>query len=85
MKNKLSIQISAFLLTFLAFGGTLVVSGQEVDFSKWEQIKPRNIGPAGMSGRVTAIDVDLTDRDRCLLYTSPSPRDLSTSRMPSSA
>ena len=28
----------------------------------------------------------LTDRvDICLLYTSPSPRDLSTSRMPSSA
>ena len=25
------------------------------------------------------------DRDCCLLYTSPSPRDLSTSRMPSSA
>ena len=25
------------------------------------------------------------DRDPCLLYTSPSPRDLSTSRMPSSA
>ena len=24
------------------------------------------------------------DRDICLLYTSPSPRDLSTSRMPSS-
>ena len=23
--------------------------------------------------------------ERCLLYTSPSPRDLSTSRMPSSA
>ena len=27
----------------------------------------------------------LADRDSCLLYTSPSPRDLSTSRMPSSA
>ena len=25
------------------------------------------------------------DMDTCLLYTSPSPRDLSTSRMPSSA
>ena len=25
------------------------------------------------------------DADCCLLYTSPSPRDLSTSRMPSSA
>ena len=28
---------------------------------------------------------DLADRMICLLYTSPSPRDLSTSRMPSSA
>ena len=27
----------------------------------------------------------LSDRVGCLLYTSPSPRDLSTSRMPSSA
>ena len=30
-------------------------------------------------------DTDLADRYGCLLYTSPSPRDLSTSRMPSSA
>ena len=29
--------------------------------------------------------VDLTVVGPCLLYTSPSPRDLSTSRMPSSA
>ena len=28
---------------------------------------------------------ELTRRWNCLLYTSPSPRDLSTSRMPSSA
>ena len=28
---------------------------------------------------------DMVDDDVCLLYTSPSPRDLSTSRMPSSA
>ena len=27
----------------------------------------------------------LKDKGSCLLYTSPSPRDLSTSRMPSSA
>ena len=34
------------------------------------------------------VDRYFTDRERlpvCLLYTSPSPRDLSTSRMPSSA
>ena len=30
----------------------------------------------------SSIEIDL---DNCLLYTSPSPRDLSTSRMPSSA
>ena len=28
---------------------------------------------------------NVTGTDTCLLYTSPSPRDLSTSRMPSSA
>ena len=31
------------------------------------------------------IDDKVTLDDTCLLYTSPSPRDLSTSRMPSSA
>ena len=30
-------------------------------------------------------DAPLTNAGTCLLYTSPSPRDLSTSRMPSSA
>ena len=33
----------------------------------------------------TSEDCILIDVDTCLLYTSPSPRDLSTSRMPSSA
>ena len=31
------------------------------------------------------LDLDLENLPVCLLYTSPSPRDLSTSRMPSSA
>ena len=29
--------------------------------------------------------LEILDNNNCLLYTSPSPRDLSTSRMPSSA
>lgn len=33
------------------------VFGQTLDLSKLETMKPREIGPAGMSGRVTAIDV----------------------------
>ena len=53
-----------------SFGG--VVATNQLDF----EIKPGEIhaiiGPNG-AGKT------------CLLYTSPSPRDLSTSRMPSSA
>ena len=41
-------------------------------------------------GAIKMIDLGVYDLEkkeyvRCLLYTSPSPRDLSTSRMPSSA
>ena len=51
------------------------------------------LGPNG-AGKTTTLEMieGLTDIDGgfayvkgCLLYTSPSPRDLSTSRMPSSA
>jgi len=34
------------------------------------------------AGKSRAFEIKIKD---CLLYTSPSPRDLSTSRMPSSA
>ncbi|MFQ5445795.1 MAG: WD40/YVTN/BNR-like repeat-containing protein [Saprospiraceae bacterium] len=34
---------------------------QQIDVKKLEGMKPRNIGPAGMSGRVTAIDVVLSN------------------------
>ena len=36
---------------------------------------------------IRGVDIDWNDGGAyaCLLYTSPSPRDLSTSRMPSSA
>ena len=35
--------------------------------------------------RFDGVDVPVAAVNVCLLYTSPSPRDLSTSRMPSSA
>ena len=37
------------------------------------------------TGRLSKYIIDLGLPYTCLLYTSPSPRDLSTSRMPSSA
>ena len=54
MKN-ITILILA-LTPFLCFG-------QEIDFEKFEALRFRNIGPAGMSGRITAIDVNLRDKD----------------------
>eukprot|EP00829_Urostomides_striatus_P010112 TRINITY_DN230_c0_g1_i7.p1 TRINITY_DN230_c0_g1~~TRINITY_DN230_c0_g1_i7.p1 ORF type:complete len:268 (-),score=81.69 TRINITY_DN230_c0_g1_i7:16-819(-) len=38
-----------------------------------------------MTRETNQIREDITKSESCLLYTSPSPRDLSTSRMPSSA
>ena len=44
----------------------------------------RNWGRWGNDDQMGAMNM-ITPEKRCLLYTSPSPRDLSTSRMPSSA
>ena len=38
-----------------------------------------------MLGDIVFVEVPEQGKSVCLLYTSPSPRDLSTSRMPSSA
>ena len=61
-------------------------------------VKPAEMSKSDIAGgiylrpdmtRVTHPDgsnaLDVTNFTSCLLYTSPSPRDLSTSRMPSSA
>jgi len=45
--------LSALLITLSA-----LMTGQKTDMSLFSGIKPRNIGPGGMSGRVTAFAVD---------------------------
>ena len=67
---------------------------------KFERNKPHlNVGTIGhvdhgkttLTAAITSVLAKHSDGtafrafDTCLLYTSPSPRDLSTSRMPSSA
>ena len=62
---------------------------------RWRSVKPVpreayqiRIGfedPVRRHYREALIDKDIDHARICLLYTSPSPRDLSTSRMPSSA
>ncbi len=45
------------LLAFLILGLKFSVPGQDMDMRRFEGMEPRSIGPAGMSGRITAIDV----------------------------
>ncbi len=51
-----------FLLGALLFLSSITLA-QTIDLSSFGAMKPRNIGPAGMSGRVTAVDVVTTDPD----------------------
>lgn len=46
------------VLTMVMFMATTSMA-QQIDMNLLKDIKPRNIGPAGMSGRITAIDVNL--------------------------
>ena len=57
-----------------------VVGGTKIVKHLFEEIAPRYKDRNGGYTRIIKLGVN-----RCLLYTSPSPRDLSTSRMPSSA
>ena len=51
-------------LALLLLGYSYALVAQELpDLKYFEALAPRNIGPAGMSGRVTAIDVDLSNSD----------------------
>ena len=53
--------------------------------ARMELLPQASAGPLALRGvELDLLRVAVDGRD-CLLYTSPSPRDLSTSRMPSSA
>jgi len=66
-QNKLfnfSVQKMMKKLLFLAvLSIASLVSAQELSMEILKDMKPRNIGPGGMSGRVTAIDVVINDPD----------------------
>ena len=49
--------IKQWIFTLLAMGCYFTASAQELDLKKLKGIDVRSIGPAGMSGRITAIDV----------------------------
>ncbi|MDP5045233.1 MAG: hypothetical protein NWQ06_09675, partial [Leeuwenhoekiella sp.] len=49
------------LLSFLAL--SLGMSAQKVNLDLLKNIKPRSVGPAGMSGRITSIDAVTANPD----------------------
>ncbi len=64
MKNK---KLLFFILLMMA---AFSVSAQKLDMEKLKGLKPRSIGPAGMSGRVTAIDVVLKNPEMIYVGTA---------------
>ena len=58
------------LFTLCSAVFALSLSAQSLDLKPLKNIKPRNIGPSGMSGRVTAIDVVLQDPDHIYVGTA---------------
>ena len=74
----------------IAYDGTLLADrdGRLLDLQvvRGQTVKPgQRLGTLGSHTGDTATPGTAKPADTCLLYTSPSPRDLSTSRMPSSA
>jgi photosystem II stability/assembly factor-like uncharacterized protein len=60
MKKTIKTLICCFLIANAFAQATL-------NFDDWKGLKWRNIGPAGMSGRITAVDVDLSNDKRIFL------------------
>ncbi|MEO1020924.1 MAG: hypothetical protein AAFW89_00155 [Bacteroidota bacterium] len=60
MNNTLRKLLSAWLVVL---GITFSAQAQQLDMDLLKGMEPRNIGPAGMSGRITAIDVVESNTD----------------------
>ncbi|HQW84337.1 MAG TPA: hypothetical protein PK987_07755, partial [Ferruginibacter sp.] len=56
-------KIIPFILSLLTISVCTNIVAQKISLNQFKNLKPRSIGPAGMSGRVTAIDA---------LYTNPN-------------
>jgi len=63
-EDKSEMMNTKYLVVLLSLVTSIcIVQGQQIDMDIFHGMQPRNIGPAGMSGRVTSIDVVLSDPD----------------------
>ena len=72
-----------FYMTAQVFLFVTLFTALNVDAQQWDRFRGPN--GSGVSNGEIAPPETWSPTENCLLYTSPSPRDLSTSRMPSSA
>ena len=78
---------SARDLTGVSWGGNYQDAQREIYFKPFAEKSGKPVLEESWDGGygVIAAKMETVPANCCLLYTSPSPRDLSTSRMPSSA
>ncbi len=63
MIHKQKLSASIILLLTLILISCIQLPAQKINMEKLKGLKPRSIGPAGMSGRVTAFDVVMANTD----------------------
>ena len=82
-------RLSVFALFVMTGTGVLAQTNANVEGASVEQLSQQADAfrrvIASLEGDAATAQTAFDDVQNCLLYTSPSPRDLSTSRMPSSA
>src|SRR5210317_295674 len=63
MMNKIALALALILMPIIS-------TAKDVNLEKLKILAPRNIGPAGMSGRVTSIDVNLSEPENIYIGTA---------------
>ena len=77
--SQANVQVYEYVRDWRNFRNTRTNFDQAPDFSRWHMLS------LGVEAFLDVLGGKVDNSEPCLLYTSPSPRDLSTSRMPSSA
>mgnify|MGYP007112118273 CR=1 FL=1 len=83
-KNQMSAALKKTLYISKILNGLLIVCFV-VTGCNFQWVKDLSVERTSTSVNNANVDLEITWAYRCLLYTSPSPRDRTRSRMPSSA
>ena len=79
------LRIASYILLFVILSSCGGGGGSSIENTNDSITQPPNNPFVYIPPSTTSTDNCVAKSQPCLLYTSPSPRDLSTSRMPSSA